>query len=155
MNRRLRLSILAMGLALSLAVPASPRSEAALVPVLAEVPACAYARVGSVSATVGTKEPAMGRVPRGVDYAEAFANLAREARDAGGNAVVLRRHAAAYRTQGTQRGKPRPTWISLQGMAITLEAVASCDLVAIDPAQYQKRSREAEKQDITTDNKAF
>lgn len=133
-------------------VHAGEAAEASSVPVLEAVPGCVEAKMGRVAVSLGSRDT---RAARGVSYQQAFGKLARAAADRGGNAVVLRNHEAAYVTR-SKRLDPRPGYIGLEGLVIRVPADGSvCSLAEIDVEAFAERSRGAEREAITTENKSF
>lgn len=121
--------------------------------VLQTSPSCVLSRLGRVSVTLGTKDanPRSGTPPSGVSYQKAFAKLMDAAEAKGADAVVLRGHEAAYVAKGTRRSR-RPTYVSLQGAAIRLDASATpCDLDLIDPAEFERHASASERQEVVKD----
>lgn len=96
-----------------------------------------------------------GHCTIGTPEARAFALLAAAGKKAGGNGVILRRHEAAYVSRGARRGE-RPAYIALVGTAISMELDRpACRFQLVDPVEFAQRSRAADKEQITTDNRAF
>ena len=65
--------------------------------------------------------------------------------------MVLRGHEADYFTKGTRRVE-RPTYLSLQGAVIVLDANdAECQLDLIDPAGFERDAMNKDRQDVAKD----
>lgn len=94
----------------------------AAVPVLNATPACAYAKLGTVTAETGTRidETSLDKAPSPASYPRAFERFAEAARAVGANAVVLRKHRATYFTRFGKRSR-EAVHIDLSGAAIRIE----------------------------------
>lgn len=123
--------------------PAGGRAEEFAVPVLLEAPACALERLGPVQAEVGrrvSEQTDGARVPT-VRIDRALARLADVAREAGGDAVVLRSRQGIF---FTHNGRPSaaPVFIQLRGGALRLPADRSgCTFVPVDARRMQAEMR--------------
>lgn len=145
------LACLLLGIGVADVTAADPKQAG--VRVLQTSPSCVHSRLGRVSVTLGNKEANQrtGMPSSGVSYRKAFARLMDAAEAKGADAVVLRGHEAAYIAKGTRRSR-RPTYVSLQGAAIRLDAnAASCDLVVIDPAEFERRALAGEREEVVKD----
>lgn len=123
------------------------------VQLLAASPTCVKDRLGQVSITLGIKEPNLrsGMRPSSVSYRQAFAKLQDAASSKGGEAVVLRGHEAAYFTKSARQAR-RPTFVSLQGAVVNLEAHgAGCTLALLDPAEFERDAMARQREDVAKD----
>ncbi|HEY0659791.1 MAG TPA: hypothetical protein VGD21_00490 [Lysobacter sp.] len=123
------------------------------IPVLQASPPCVQDRLGLVSVRLGNKEANLrtGMPASAVSYQKAFAKLKDAAEAKGADAVVLRDHEAVYVAKGARRSK-RPSYVSLRGAAIRLDASAArCDLVLIDPVEFERRALAQERQEAAKD----
>ncbi|MBT2747654.1 MULTISPECIES: hypothetical protein [unclassified Lysobacter] len=129
---------------------------AAAVPVLDATPACAYRKLGAVSAEAGVriKGDSLDKSPAPASYRRAFDGLSDAAQALAANAVVLRGHRATYFTQFGKRSR-EPVHIDLSGVAIGIEGdLARCKLVVADPSDY-RRSDKTLKTVETTAEEAY
>jgi hypothetical protein len=135
-------------LAMSLAAGAADPSPG--VQLLSASPSCVKDRLGQVSVTVGNREPNLrtGMAPTSVSYRAAFAKLQQAASAKGGNAVVLRGHQADYFSKSAKKAR-RPTFLSLTGAVVNLDAdVTGCALARLDPAEFERDALAKQKEDV-------
>lgn len=129
---------------------------AATIPVLDTTPACAYRKLGTVTAEIGTrvKEVTLDKAPPAASYPRVFDRLADAAQALGANAVVLRRHRATYFTRFGKRTR-EAVHVALAGAAIHIDGDwARCKVAVLDPREYQ-RSDPNLKLVETTSDKAY
>ncbi|MFD0323884.1 hypothetical protein ACFQ0H_23825 [Lysobacter gummosus] len=126
---------------------------AATIPVLEATPACAYGKLGPVTAEAGTRitESSMDKAPPQASYARAFDRLAAAAQAVGANAVVLRGHRATYFTRFGKRSR-EAVHIYLSGAAIHIEGdTAQCKLTVVDPRDYRRANANLRLVETTSD----
>lgn len=138
------------GILLVAAVAANAADTSSDVLLLASSPACVKDRLGQVSITLGSREPNLrtGMRPTPVSYRQAFEKLQEAASAKGGEAVVLRGHEASYFTKSARQAR-RPTFLSLQGAVVNLEAHGvGCPIARLDPVEFERDAIARQREDV-------
>ncbi len=123
------------------------------IPVLWRAPSCDVEKLGTVAIEEGRRveEGTLETSIPAASYPRAFEQLARQAGEKGGNAVVLRGHKATYFTRSHKRSR-EPVHIELRGAVIRLPAGAdACTLSRVDPQVVRRRARSGEPIDVVSD----
>lgn len=128
-------------------------SESNDVRLLTSSPPCVKERLGQVSVSLGSTVPneRTGMRPSSVSYQRAFRELREAASEKGGEAVVLRSHEAGFFTKSARKAR-RPTFLSLKGAVVTLEAHGvGCPLAMLDPAGFERDAMGRERGNVVLD----
>ena len=126
-------------------------AEAMDVPVLWESPGCDHEKLGSVEIDAGSRvneSTADINVPL-VDYGRAMTKLANAGLAQGANAVVLRSHQGVYFTRNGKQSR-KPVYVKLRGAAIRLVEPGQCQLVFVDVAELEARSRSGKPVEVSS-----